>query len=167
MDLKNYIPKGEIKGFPIEIVRKMLENQVLQGNEENVTIFERNNHATCNEGGFDWHKTNNPTLWSKVIPDRDFDLFFEHYPKNTYPKEMYVSMAPIENTVVPFKREVFGEYNGRYLVWLNAEQTLAACWKYAVDVKQLKKQEIVELTFEDISKGKGVGVDPKLIRIKK
>jgi hypothetical protein len=30
-----------------------------------------------------------------------------------------------------------------------------------------EKQEIVELTIQDISEGKGVGVDPKLIRIKK
>lgn len=33
--------------------------------------------------------------------------------------------------------------------------------------KPLPKQEIVELTLEDISNGKGVGVKPELIRIKK
>jgi hypothetical protein len=32
--------------------------------------------------------------------------------------------------------------------------------------EELKEEKIVELTFQDISNGKGVGVDPKLIRVK-
>ena len=38
-------------------------------------------------------------------------------------------------------------------------------WPYYREIEKSKK--IVELTFKDISEGKGVGVDPKLIRIKK
>lgn len=34
------------------------------------------------------------------------------------------------------------------------------------NIEPLPKKEIVELTIQDISNGKGVGVDPKLIRIK-
>lgn len=33
-------------------------------------------------------------------------------------------------------------------------------------VKDIEEPQIVELTIKDISEGKGVGVDPKLIRIK-
>ena len=33
---KNYIPKGDIEGFPYEVLRAMCDEQVKQGNEENV-----------------------------------------------------------------------------------------------------------------------------------
>jgi hypothetical protein len=33
-------------------------------------------------------------------------------------------------------------------------------------IAKIEEPQIIELTFEDISNGKGVGVDPKLIRIK-
>lgn len=37
---------GALKGFPIEIVEKMIENQVKQGNRECIGIFQYNKLVT-------------------------------------------------------------------------------------------------------------------------
>lgn len=38
--LKGYTPKGDIEGFPIQIVEAMCYNQIEQGNPLNVLAFE-------------------------------------------------------------------------------------------------------------------------------
>lgn len=43
------------------------------------------------------------------------------------------------------------------------ETVSAIAWRF---VAKIEEPQLVHLTFEDISNGKGVGVDPKLIRIK-
>lgn len=73
---------GQIKDFPIEVVEKMLEKQAEQGNKRDVSAFEL--HRTCLKlnGGFDWHKTSEGGyFWKQVIWDKQFDVFFEKYPK--------------------------------------------------------------------------------------
>ena len=40
MNLENYTPKGELKEFPIEIIQKMLDYQIKQGNKEDISVFE-------------------------------------------------------------------------------------------------------------------------------
>jgi hypothetical protein len=43
-------------------------------------------------------------------------------------------------------------------------ETVPICdWRF---IAKIEEPQLVHLTFEDISNGKGVGVDPKLIRIK-
>lgn len=49
--------KGDIKDFPIEIVEKMIEEQVKQGNKANVEIFQANADAGVKASGFDWRST--------------------------------------------------------------------------------------------------------------
>jgi len=68
---------GDIKDFPIEVVQKMLERQVEQGNEENVQVFQ-----IIALDGFDWSTSEEGlTFWKEVIMQKNFDLFFKKYPR--------------------------------------------------------------------------------------
>lgn len=89
---------------------------------------------------------------------------------NEYPKVMIVSNLPFPSNF-EYKRVVFMEKNNMYLAWQQVETlkdaetvTLLNNWKYAKDIEE---EQIVELTIQDISDGKGVGIKPDLIRIKK
>lgn len=73
--------RGNIKGFPEEVVMMMLECQALQGNDRDVSVFERNRTACQSDGGFTWEETKDGSdFWYKVIDCRRFDIFFERYP---------------------------------------------------------------------------------------
>lgn len=73
---------GKIENFPIEIVKKMVEEQVRQGNKADVTIFQRNLLANPLVGGFLWKNTEDGApFWDRVILARDFNLFFRKYPR--------------------------------------------------------------------------------------
>lgn len=79
---KDYIPKGELIGFPLEVIDKMLECQVLSKNPVNVSLFEIDIYAGDLSGGFlfiDFDIC--PNFWKEVITFKNFDLFFKHYPK--------------------------------------------------------------------------------------
>jgi len=69
--------KGELNGFPEEVVEKMLERQFEQDNVKDITVFEDNIY-----GGFSWSNSiEGLTFWLNVISQRNFDLFFDKYPK--------------------------------------------------------------------------------------
>ena len=71
---------GELKGFPVGIVVRMMEEQEAQGNEPDVTIFQKNRMNSSK--GFIWDKTiDGQGFWYKVINFKDFNLFFERYPE--------------------------------------------------------------------------------------
>ena len=73
---------GDIAGFPIEVVKKMVEEQVRQGNKANVNVFQERCKASKWAGGFDWEKTENGYyFWAMVFVCKEFDVFFEKYPK--------------------------------------------------------------------------------------
>lgn len=75
---------GNIENFPIEVVEKMIEEQVRQGNKADVTIFQEGVTADNRFGGFLWRITEDGNaFWDEVIIRHKFDLFFEKYPKNT------------------------------------------------------------------------------------
>lgn len=81
-DLENYEPKGELKGFPKEIITRMLDCQVEHGNPRDVSVFERLSAALQSNKGFSWDKTQEGNIfWHKVILHKNFNLFFEKYPK--------------------------------------------------------------------------------------
>lgn len=81
---------GAIKDFPIELVEKMIEEQVKQGNCPNVEVFQKNATIDTEEGGFDWNNTNDGMdFWEEVITEGNFDLFFEKYPKKA--KLVYIA----------------------------------------------------------------------------
>lgn len=73
--------KEELQGFPVEVVEKMLERQVEQGNKRDISVFEADRFACKEEGGFDWDETPEGWyFWYKVIDSKNFDHFFERYP---------------------------------------------------------------------------------------
>ena len=73
---------GSIKGFPIEIVQKMLENQVNQGNKLDIKPFQIRASIDANNDGFDWIKTiEGFRFWNNIINEGNFKLFFKKYPK--------------------------------------------------------------------------------------
>ena len=67
---------GEIKDFPIEVVQKMVEEQVKQGDDADVTAFQESPYS-----GFLWLKTKDGVdFWNAIIEKKNFKLFFETYP---------------------------------------------------------------------------------------
>lgn len=74
--------KGDIQGYPKEIVEKILYYQVKQGNPKDITVFEKSSSASFVDKGFLWAKTEeNCDFWRKVISHHNFKHFFERYPK--------------------------------------------------------------------------------------
>jgi len=75
--------KGQIKDFPKEVVDKMLEYQVAQGNPKDVEVFENHKNADRREKGFTWERTaEGDPFWDNVIMKRFFIIFFQKYPKS-------------------------------------------------------------------------------------
>lgn len=73
---------GEIEGFPIEVVRAMVKEQIRQENNADVKVFQERCKASKYAGGFDWIDTKDGyAFWKEVLRDRDFGIFFEKYPK--------------------------------------------------------------------------------------
>ena len=73
---------GEIKGFPIEVVQKMINYQVEQGNKADTKVFQVCVNAGYFKYGFIWCQTvEGMDFWEDVIYNKHFDLFFERYPK--------------------------------------------------------------------------------------
>jgi len=74
--------KGGLTGFPKEIVEKMLEHQVKQGNKKDVTVFENDITSSSLNKGFNWSAASEGrTFWSDVVLNKKFKLFFDKYPK--------------------------------------------------------------------------------------
>lgn len=74
--------RGEIEGFPEEVVIEMEIRQVAQGNAADVSVFENDRMADCSEGGFTWSRTyEGEDFWNEVIEDRNFSLFYERFPE--------------------------------------------------------------------------------------
>lgn len=74
--------KGDITGFPVEVVQRMVECQVEQGSKAGVSVFADDRYCDNALGGFDWEDTSeHKTFWFEVIHNRNFDLFFERYHK--------------------------------------------------------------------------------------
>ena len=70
----------KLKGFPTEVIRAMIREQVIQGNAENVIIFQCFKSRDASRGGFDWNVTSQGfDFWDRVIGQEDFDYFFKEY----------------------------------------------------------------------------------------
>lgn len=158
---------GQIKDFPIEVVQKMVERQVEQGNKADVKVFQDYPKAGRSDGyGFTWNETEECyVFWREVIKDKNFDLFFEKYPKkpvNEYPKVMSVSIDGVKWN----KRVVFMEKCGKYIAWGVAETIEEADeevdtypWCYARDI-----QPTLTITKTEIAEKFGVPVDRLIIK---
>lgn len=83
--------KGKIKNFPIEVVQKMVDYQVLQGNKADVSVFQHDATAEHWEGGFDWEETREGhRFWACIIGEGEFYSFFEHFSDDV----VYTCMMP-------------------------------------------------------------------------
>lgn len=150
--------KGQLKGFPMEIVERMLKYQVEQGNPRDVSIFEENRYADGEHGGFFWDSTSEGSdFWIIVLNDEKFDTFFKKYPKTSYPKVMMVG----DSYPLTLKRVVFMEKRGKFIAWEYAETLESAetelntsTWEYAEDIKpeNPQKQELLTKAEELIQK---------------
>jgi hypothetical protein len=75
--------KGQLTGFPTEVVEKMLYYQVEQGNKRDVMVFEKNKFALKRKGGFNWNYTpEGGKFWALTITWMDFRLFHKYYKTN-------------------------------------------------------------------------------------
>ena len=60
----------------------MVDEQIRQGNEPDVSIFQNNSFENKRRGGFNWDETiDGDTFWRDVLHCEDFESFFEKYPK--------------------------------------------------------------------------------------
>ena len=83
-ELSIYPYKGQIEGFPPEVVELMLQRQFEQTRKRDVSVFEDNVEAGELSGGFDWSDTPEKyNFWRDVIRTKKFDVFFEKYPKQS------------------------------------------------------------------------------------
>ena len=87
-ELENYEPKGQLEGFPKEVIARMLECQEEQGSPKNISVFEKDRTAGETKKGFVWCDTKEGyDFWNEVIRYKNFDLFFEKYPKQDNQEE--------------------------------------------------------------------------------
>ena len=71
-------PNIDDKAYPEEIELKMLEHQVAQGNQADITAFYKDCYASRCSGGFDWCGTKEGhDFWEKIILHRDYSEFYE------------------------------------------------------------------------------------------
>ena len=179
---------GQIANFPLKIVEAMVANQVRQGNPANVNVFQEKVDASFVEGGFSWNKSaEGQFFWSKVINGKQFpkeivppDKSIESV--NESPKEAVVSVregnAYNVGDVIRVKignstgsRVIIGYFPDMPNPYLTiTEESFrdlmngkTSCRINVTAIEEPKK--FVYLTLKDISEGKGVGIDPDLIRI--
>lgn len=94
----------QLEGFPDEVIDKMLERQLEQGNNRNIEVFKKKSDASKAKCGFDWDETNEKFhFWNQVIHSRDFYLFYEKYPKKT-----------LDNTVI---ESLTHEHGAKVIEW--------------------------------------------------
>lgn len=94
---------GDIKGYPVAIVERMLERQVEQGNERNVRVFERDRWAGKESAGFDWSKSKEGNdFWSPIITNQNFKGYFKEYPSAIASEEVEVKEEVKYTTIDEF-----------------------------------------------------------------
>ena len=173
---------GAIKDFPIEVVEKMIEEQVKQGNCPNVEVFQKYISADAGDDGFSWCQTDDGAeFWIEVLEGGNFDLFFKKYPKKT--NLVYiVGDSEIGMDIIKTLEKYGGinkhEFNGGYndcIYYIDPNNNyIEIC-----DIKELKlwnvildtytpievEESVLEVTMEEIAKK--FGVDVTNLRIKK
>ena len=184
---------GQIAKFPIQVVYRMIANQVAQGNQADVTVFQKQNDANRVQGGFNWSDSREGTrYWSRVINGH---LYNEPVP---YTEDKTTDTLPSKSVEPSSTRPPIPKYGTRVLVKMGnssrkVEKVIinyleGAEYPYVVmgvtgfsklgdgsfqqihsvkEVQYIEDDGKIKLTLKDISEGKGVGVDPNLIQIVK
>ena len=184
---------GQIANFPLEVVERMVYEQVNQFIKPDPAVFAKSKTASAGQGGFTWSETKDGhRFWFDVIRLNDFDSFFKRYPKKYMGDS---SQTPDSNLVYAIgvtgngdkvieALESHGGINVRghygdeptYLYYIDPETNyIEICGKDESD-KPLRKileatytrieiDTTVEVSMEDIAEM--MGVDVSKIRIKK
>lgn len=185
---------GEIANFPIEVVQKMIEEQVEQGNAPDVQVFLNDKVAGVEDGGFYWANTNDgENFWYEVIEKGNFDKFFEKYPSKTSSLDYLVYImqdGSIDGDKLIELLESYGGVNdnnyygtrcdGKAIYYispftkvieLESDEMcdailpqMIALGYTEIKVDDNPKPEIVEFTMEEIAEK--MGVDVSRLRIK-
>ena len=170
---------GDLKGFPIEVVEKMLQKQHDQYSKKDISIFQNNIHS---ERGFLWSNTiEGQDFWRHVISYKQFDIFFERYPRPL--KNVYICGDRNNGKGVIEELESRGGIN-KYDYKGNAEDALyfidpvtnyiTMASKIEESFRNVLKnvyteispcKKMVELTMEEIAEKLGINVEQ--LRIKK
>ena len=97
--------KRDIKDFPIEVVQRMVDCQLEQYNKACIGVLQGEK-----TGGFEWRKTKEGLdFWHKVIEHKNFNLFFQKYPKQkqlTIQKDMETNKLILNGITLPKDTEV-------------------------------------------------------------
>lgn len=68
------------KNYPSEVIEKLLDNQELQGNKRDVSVFEKDIETHKEEGGVNWTETpEGEIFWHEVLLNRKFRIFESKY----------------------------------------------------------------------------------------
>ena len=71
-----------IKGFPVGVVVRMMEEQEKQGNKPDITVFQELIDTDKYHGAFNWRETEEGHIfWENILLGKDFDKFYKRYPK--------------------------------------------------------------------------------------
>ena len=103
---------GAIADFPIEVVEKMIERQVEQGNKPDIKAFHRYVYKDAKGGGFTWKNTiEGEMFWHEVIRNNNYNVFFEMYPKHIDGKisKAYENFSKAESAVRDLMKSRFTE----------------------------------------------------------
>ena len=168
---------GDLENFPIEIVEKMLQKQYNQFGEKDISIFQNNRRS---EKGFIWENTiEGHDFWKRVISRKEFDIFFERYPKLS--KKVYICGDDklYENVIKTLERR--GGVNatnyigdGGCFYYIDpATNHIEICTKeceklYNIITSTFEKIEpdkFIEMTLPEIAEK--LGIDVEILRIKK
>lgn len=173
---------GDIKDFPIEVVEKMIDEQVKQGNIPNVEVFQKCAILDDEDGGFAWNRTKDgEDFWREVIVESNFDLFFKKYRKK--PNLVYI-IGDRENGMDIIKtlenygginRHNYKGYNDSVLYYIDPNNNTIEMCCFVKDKKLYEvlmatytaidaEESILEVTMEDIAEK--FGVDVNNLRIK-
>lgn len=182
---------GQISNFPIEVVQKMVERQVEQGNKPDVTIFQKVCCAPRCNGGFTWESTiEGGDFWSIVIASGMFDEFFKRYPKGSPSKKVYIwGHSTKGNKVIEALKERGGiermiGYAGdrtdgiyyidpitsliEFCIADSAERPVKLLFDMVTTYHEkieINEDEVLELTLDEIAEK--FGVDVEKLKIKK
>ena len=68
--------KGQIDWLPDFIGEELMNQQELQGNKRDISVFEKDIQSNCIFKGFDWDETKQGDyFWEKVLIEKDINLF--------------------------------------------------------------------------------------------
>ena len=73
---------GDLKGFPVGIAVRMLEETENQGNNPDIKVFQKYKWTDLHDGGFRWGDTEaGYDFWQFLIANKNFTKFYQKYPE--------------------------------------------------------------------------------------